>query len=457
VSTTIQEAPLVPGLPLVGSLPQMIANFPKMLLETAPSFGDVVRLNIAGTTMMVVSHPEMLEYILRDNHHNYVHGEMAAGQIGRVTPRGLFMLEGQEWLLERRMMQPYFHRKYLGRIMELLDETIVEQMDKLERESSEGVIDLANAVKRITISVFLRAIFSMGMDEAQMNKIGEAFDIAMRGTARRNKIGYIVPRSVRLPLDRKIDDALKYLGEVVTGIIRDRRESGQQGDDMMGMLLAAHDDETGARLSDESLLDEVKTLILGGYDTTSGSLLWATHLLSHHPAVTERLVRESREVLSTGRVGYENYNDLHYARWVFNETMRQKPVAWAIPRESIAEDVLGGYRIPAKTTIMIPVVHIHHDARWWDQPEKFMPERWEDKFGGAKHRFAYLPFGMGPRVCLGEQFAVTEGTLLLARLFERFEIEPLSPTAQQVDYNFTMAPQSMPVRIRRREASLTPA
>jgi cytochrome P450 len=448
--TNVQEAPLVPGLPVVGSMPQMIVNFPKMLLETAPSYGDVVRISVAGTTMMVVSNPEHLEYILRDNHHNYVHGAFAAGLIGRVTPRGLFILEGQEWLVERRMMQPFFHRKYLGRIMELLDETIVQQLDVLEREARDGVIDFAHSIKRMTMSVFLRAIFSMGMDEAEMNRIGQAFDLAMRGTTKRNKIGYVVPRSIRLPLDRKIDEALAYLGEVVNRIIADRRASGEQGEDLMGMLLAAHDDETGAKLSDASLVDEVKTLILGGYDTTSGSLLWATHLLAAHPQAAQRLAAQSREVLKAGRVGYENYNDLSYARWVFSETLRRKPVGWAIPRESIGEDVVGGYRIPSKTTIMIPVVSIHHDPRWWDRPNEFLPERWEDKSGGARHRFAYLPFGMGPRVCLGEQFAITEGTLLLARLFERFEVTPLSDTPQQVDYNFTMAPQTMPVRIRRR-------
>jgi cytochrome P450 len=154
--------------------------------------------------------------------------------------------------------------------------------------------------------------------------------------------------------------------------------------------------------------------------------------------------------LSDGKVGFDNFNALTYARWVFNETQRERPVAWSIPREAVAEDQIGGYRIPPKVPIMLPVVAIHHDPRWWDQPTRFLPERWEEKNGGAKHRFAYLPFGMGPRVCLGEQFAITEGTLLLARLFSRFEITPVSPEPEHVDYDFTMQPKSLPVRLKRR-------
>lgn len=429
----------------------MFTSFSKMLLETAPKYGDVVRLNLAGAGMMVISHPEYLEYILRDNHHNYTHGSMPAGIIGRVTPRGLFMLEGSEWLVERRMMQPYFHRKYLGTIMELLDESIVEQLDWLERESPDGVIDFMPAVKRITMSVFLRAIFGMGISVEESRKVGDAFDLAMRGSARRSNLSYIVPSTIKLPLDRKIDAALAYLDGVVRGIVQERKAKGQLGEDLLGMLLAAHDDETGASLDERALLDETKTLILGGYDTTSGTLGWAVQLLAQNPQATERLVRESQAVLSDGKVGFENFNALNYARWVFNETQRERPVAWSIPREAIAEDEIGGYRIPPKVPILIPVVAIHHDPRWWDQPNRFLPERWEEKNGGAKHRFAYLPFGMGPRVCLGEQFAITEGTLLLARLFSRFEITPVNAEPEHVDYDFTMQPKSLPVRLKRRK------
>ena len=226
--------------------------------------------------------------------------------------------------------------------------------------------------------------------------------------------------------------------ELVDEMINQRRASGQDDDDLLGLLMHATD-EDGQGLSPQQLHDEVKTLVIGGYDTTSGSLLWSLYLLNQHPAAAQKVREETNRVI-TGALDMNTVQQLTYTRMVFDETLRLRPVAWANTRACVEEDDLGGYRIPPGAMIFMPVMSLHRDPRFWDEPEAFKPERWQESNGGAKHRFAYMPFGIGPRVCLGQQFALLEGTLVLANLLARYTVIPESQEPDKVSHAFTMAP-----------------
>lgn len=449
-----KEAPSTKGYPIVGALPQIMTNFPKLLQETAPSLGDVSRIPVMNTYLYVLSHPDHIQYILRDNHKNYARGGAGSNQLSRIIGRGLIVLEGEEWLTERRMMQPYFHRKYFPALLGTMVETIDALLDELEQDANGQVVDFVPFIKRMTMTVFLRAMYSMVLDRDIAVKVGTAVDRAMRLSGQRDRLKALIPGSIRLPMDNQIEQDVAYLNQVTAKTIAERKQLSEQPADLLGFLIEATDETSGRGMSDQQLLDECKTLIIGGYDTTSGTLMWTVQLLRDHPEMVAQLIEEANRVFSQPFT-YERVSELEFSRQVIMETLRLRPVSWANNRLCVNDDEIGGYRIPGGSNVMMPVLHIQSDPRWWGaDAAEFKPQRWQDKNGGANHSWAFVPFGGGPRVCLGEHFATLEATLIIAKLFQRFEVIPVAAEPSNVNYAFTMQPVDQPVRITKREVSL---
>jgi cytochrome P450 len=449
-----QEAPRTKGYPVVGALPQILTNFPKLLQETAPALGDVVRIPVMNTDLYVLSHPDHIQYILRDNHKNYTRGGEGRTFLNRIIGRGILLLEGEEWLTQRRMMQPYFHRKYFPALIDTMVSTIDELLNELAQEANGDVIDFVPFIKRLTMMVFLRAMYSMALDRETSHRIGPAVDRAMRLGSRRDQWKALIPMSIKLPMDRQLEQAVKLLDEVTAKLIRERKALPEQPADLLGFLIEATDESSGQGMSNQQLLDECKTLLIGGYDTTSGTLMWTVQLLRDHPEMVQQLVDEANRVFSQP-ITYERVSELEYSRKVVMETLRLRPVTWTNFRVSVNDDEIGGYPIKGGSTMLMPVLHIQSDPRWWGaDAAEFKPERWTDKNGGANHNWAFVPFGGGPRVCLGEHFALLEATLLVPKLLQRFEIVPVEAEPSKVNYAFFMQPIEMPVRVTRRGSVL---
>lgn len=447
-----QEAPRTKGYPVVGALPQMMTNFPRLLQETAPALGDVVRIPVMDTYIYVLSHPDHIQYILRDNHKNYGRGSEDRTFLKRVIGRGILILEGEEWLTARRMMQPYFHRKYFPTLIDTMVSTIDELLNELDQEANGEVIDFVPFIKRLTMIVFLRTMYSMALDRETSNRIGSAVDRAMRLGGRRDQLKAFIPMSIKLPMDKQLEQDVKLLDEVTAKIIRERKALPEQPADLLGFLIEATDESSGRGMSDQQLLDECKTLLIGGYDTTSGTLMWTVQLLRDHPAMVQQLVEEANRVFSQP-ITYERVSELEYSRKVVMETLRLRPVTWTNYRVAVKDDEIGGYHIKGGKTLMMPVMRIQSDPRWWGaDAAEFKPERWVDKNGGANHNWAFVPFGGGPRVCLGEHFAMLEATLIVPKLLQRFEIVPVEAEPSKVNYSFFMQPIEMPVRVTRRKS-----
>jgi cytochrome P450 len=441
--------PLVPGMPLIGNLPDLIRDYPKLLTETAPKFNPVTRIKALGVEMTVVSDPDLLTTILRDDHKKYARGGEGAASLKRVIGNGLIALEGSEWLIERRLMQPYFHRSYLPRLVELMAETLDEQLDNWDAlADGETVVDMARLMKRLTLTVFTKAMYSMGIPDEDIDALADAIETSMRLNSSRMNLEQMWPSFLPLPGEQTINDSVALFDKAVEEIIQARRDSGSDDNDLLGLLMQSTDEDDNS-LSPQQLHDEVKTLIIGGYDTTSGSLMWALYLLHQNPEYVARIIEEAQTI--QGDYTMENIGKLTLTRHIVDETLRLHPVSWANNRVCVEDDELGGYHIPKGTMIMIPIRYLHRNPEHWDKPNDFYPERWQEKHGGARHRFAYMPFGMGPRVCLGQHFSLLESTMALAKIYERYEIKPVSDHPENVTFEFTMAPVEMPVRIKRRE------
>ncbi len=227
-----------------------------------------------------------------------------------------------------------------------------------------------------------------------------------------------------LPANRRFDKALQTIDEVVHRIIRERRRSGQEGgDDLLSMLMEARDEETGETMSDRQIRDEVTTIYLAGHETTAVTLAWAWYLLSKSPDVARQVREEVSLVLGDRTPGIEDLPNLTYTRMVLDETLRLYPAAWMISRTAVEEDEIGGYRIPAGHTLFLSPYFTHRRTDLWPNPEGFDPERFAPENGNGRPRFAYYPFGGGPRLCIGNNFALMEATLIVAMVMQRYRLD----------------------------------
>jgi cytochrome P450 len=237
------------------------------------------------------------------------------------------------------------------------------------------------------------------------------------------------PHWLPTPMNIRVELAVRRLERILLSIIAERRESGEDRGDLLSMLLRAQDEESGRRMSDAQLRDEVMTLFMAGHETTANTLAWTWFLLAGHPEAEARLHAELDQVLSGRPPTVSDLPRLPYTGNVINETLRVYPTVWMVGREAIEPVELGGYLLPVGTTIFMPQWVIHRDGRWFDDPEVFRPERWAGGLMGRIHRYAYFPFGGGPRLCIGNNFALMEATLILATLAQKFRLS-LAPDAE---------------------------
>jgi cytochrome P450 len=277
------------------------------------------------------------------------------------------------------------------------------------------------AFNQITMRVIVRALFGSSLSGAEMNQVGRAMGHALDYMVK-GMVLNAVPEAVPLPGKRRFMQSIATFDATVYKLI-DECRAGRAGDDhLLAMLLGSVDEETGEQMSDTQLRDEVATLFLAGYETTSIALTWATAALNRNPAISDRLDDEIGTVLEGRRPTFDDVGALGYTRRVFEETLRLHPPAWFVPRMAIDDDEFDGHLIPAGANVIPLVYLIHRNPEHWPDPGTFDPDRFESEQAAARHTHAYLPFGAGKRLCIGRSFALLEGPLVLAMVRQRFEV-----------------------------------
>jgi len=256
--------------------------------------------------------------------------------------------------------------------------------------------------------------------------VGRALTVALDYTNRQLMAMVDVPPRLPTPDNLRFARAVKTLDRVVYGIIDQRRRSGDDAGDLLSMLMLAKDEETGESMSDKLLRDEVMTLVLAGHETTANALAWAWYLLSKEPAVWRKLRAEVDDVLGDRVPTFEDLPKLKYTRMVLDETMRLYPPVWMFGRRALGEDVVRGYMIPADSLIAIGVYYTHRHRDFWPNPEGFAPVRWTPEAIGSRPKYRYLPFGGGPRICIGNSFAIFEAQVILAMITQRYRLDLVS-------------------------------
>lgn len=390
------------------------------------TYGDVVRAGIGGPlTYFLVFHPAGAEHVLAHHHKNYRKGVVNA-QFRVLDGNGLVTSEGDFWVRQRRLAQPAFHRQRLeglAAIMVSAAEALADRWQSAAREG--GAFDVEPELMRTTLEVAGRTLFGVDLSE-DARHLSPAVDVARDYITWRMYRPYL-PEWLPTPRHHAFLQARKTLDDVVYGIIWERRRSGADTGDLLSMLMAARDQETGEGMTDLQLRDEVMTLLMAGHESTAVALTWSIYLLASHPKAQTQVREEVASVLGARTVSAGELPRLPYTRAVFEETLRLYPPAWALSRQAIQQDEVGGYRIPAGGYVTLSPYITQRHPDLWPEPDRFDPTRFLEDPPADRPRFAYFPFGGGPRKCIGLQFALMEAQIMLATLVRRFEITLASP------------------------------
>jgi len=411
-----REAPgprgFLSGLPLMRD--------PLVFLEQMfRDYGDVVRMRILNLRVCSIAHPEGIKHVLQDNHRNY-RKSFDYKILARLLGQGLVTSEGSLWLNQRRLMQPMFHRQKVAAFGKLMAERTLEMLDRWRgRAERPEPFDVAPEMMRLTLQIVGQALLSMDLI-AQAEVIGRNMTVANERFGDMGLSAFVpwfpTPGNVRF---RKAALALR---KIVLDIIAERRRDGRDHGDLLSMLLAVRDEETGEGMKDQQLRDEILTLILAGHETTATALSWTWYLLSQNPDAERKLHAELDQVLGGRAAAIEDLPKLNYTGIVIDEAMRMYPPVWAIGREAIADDEIMGYRVCKGSNLLLSQWLAHHHPAFWENPNRFEPERFLAERASGRPRYAFFPFGGGPRMCIGNLFALTEAQIVLATVAQKYRL-----------------------------------
>jgi unspecific monooxygenase len=409
---------------------------------------EIVRGRFFGRSSFILNTPDAIRHVLVDNYENYTRTPAAFRVLRPMLGEGLLIAEGRAWRHQRRTLAPAFTPRAITTLVPHMIAVADETIGKL-RAASHGPVDLRETMQRMTLEIAGRTMFSFGMDRHGGTLRDFVMDYGER-LARPRFLDLLLPLSWPSPQDFVRARFRKRWTAFVATLMAERRAAGKKSDapprDLFDLLVAARDPETGQAFTDTQLGDEIATMILAGHETTATALFWALYLLSLDPETQEALAVEAKAVAASGSLEIER---LEFTRAVIEETMRLYPPAFLIARAAAGPDTIAGMPVKKHDVVMIAPWLLHRHEKLWHDPEAFEPSRFMT--GTPPDRFAYLPFGVGARVCIGAHFAMVEATLALAKLIGAFRVSladrqpvmPVGVVTTQPDHSpmFTIAPR----------------
>ena len=405
------------GDPLLGHAVPLARGTLRYLERCARTYGDLVPLRFLWKRILLVSGPALIEEVLVARRHHLIK-DIAQRSDYALIGNGLFLSEGATWRRQRHLMQPAFHR---ARIAGYADTMVALTTRALDGWRDGATRDIYADMSRLAMRIVARTLFGADL-RAEVDEVAAGLDAALAALADRVRGPQLfIPLAVPAPAHRRLWRARRRIDAIVARLIATRVAGGAPGDDLLGMLLDARD-EDGAPLAPMQVRDEVMTILVGGYETAADLLAAAWALLAQHPDVEAALHEELRAVLGGCPPTFADLPRLRYTGWVVAEALRLFPPAPALGREVTAAFDLGGYRVARGTDVLISQWVVHRDPRFFDAPGRFRPARWADDLAGRLPRFAYFPFGGGPRVCIGNTFATMEMTLVLATIAQAYRL-----------------------------------
>ncbi len=422
------------------------------LLEMARQYGDVVRLPLTFGVTYLINHPDGIRQVLQEHAALYGKDPHENAIFKRFVGLSVLTTEGDAWQRIRHLEQPAFGRRHIAVAGAQMVEAAQDVLDGWHDQAARGeIIDLVPATQALTLRVLGKTIFSLDLSEdtqtiAEALKVINSYALAL---FYHPWLPYLGPLAAS---NRRGQAAQRALDAVVLRLIRERRAqlSAQAGppEDMLTFLLHVREADGTPAFSDAQIRNETLSILIAGHDNASSLLCWTCYLLTTHPAVAERLYSEIAETLQGRTPGLDDLARLPYSKMVLEETLRLYPPAWSFPRRALADDVIGGYRIPAGSTVLLCPYTTHRHPAFWRDPEVFDPERFREAEQEGRPRYAHFPFGGGQHQCMGATFAMIETQLAIVMIAQRYRLELAPDLALHPEPLVTLRPRELPMRLR---------
>ena len=412
--------------PLLGWAPQLRRSQVETYVRMMREHGDVVRLSVGpswlGLALHCVFSPDGVRRVLAGSRDAYAKRNRFYLEIADALGWGLLTTEGERWEHQRRLIQPLFTRKQIAGYAELMAEEAAAAAERWQRATDDGArVDAHAEMVRLTLRVVGRSIFGDDVERA-IPVLDSAFPVLNHRTFQRATTPVATPASWPTPANRRAARARRALYGVVDELIARRARDGAEGDDLVSLLLSARDADSGETMDVQQVRDEVLIFLLAGHETTSTALTFTLQLLGQHPDEQARIHGELDAVLGGRAPAAEDVPALQCTAMAIKEAMRLYPPAYAIGRRAELETEIGGFVIPAGAYVLVSQYATHRHPEFWEKPETFDPSRFTPEREQTRHRFAYFPFGAGPRACIGSQFAMLEAVIAVAALMQRLQL-----------------------------------
>ena len=440
--------PQVKGDFLLGNLREFKADSFQALCNWHRDYGDIVGFKLARQQIYLLSHPTLIEQALIKQSDVFVKMYDASKPKGLslILGQGLVTSQGDLWRRQRRIMQPVFQRSNLASMLTKMTTAGNNMLSKWHQLAADTELNLADEMTQLSLEVITQTMFSTSV-LGDIEKISPALDTGLRYAAKTVANPLAPPLYLPTPENQKFKRAIATLDEVIYAIIEQRRQQSKPANDLLTMLLNARDAESGDKMTDQQIRDEVITIFSAGHETTANLLTWTLYLLARHPEVLAKLHAELNSL--QGKTPDEtDLQQLVYTRAVLNESMRIRPPVGIIMRKVNKDTVIGDYALKANSLAIFSIYNLHHHAEFWDKPEEFNPERF---LTSEKRRFNYMPFGTGERICIGNHFAQMEAQLLLSMIIQQYDMQLLNSEEAEIEMAITLRPKGgIPVQLKRR-------
>lgn len=387
------------------------------LINTAEEFPAFTTFRFAHLPMVYLSHPETIKHVLQTNNKNYKKG-IEYEHLKPVLGEGLLTSEGDFWLRQRRLAQPAFHRDKIAHFSNQMVSCTVGILNGWENKLS---VDIHSEMMHLALDIVGKTLLSTNvLDEA--NEVEKALEISIEESYHRVQALINLPLWLPIPRHLRYNKSRESLNKIVGKIIEGRRNSNQRYNDLLEMLMDVQDEDTGEKMSDKQLRDEIMTIFLAGHETTANALTWGLYLLSQNPEIEKKYFEEIDRVLGDKTPGLEDLRNLPYLTQIIHEVLRLYPPAWILGRTAIADDIIEGQNVKKGDNILISPYQMHRSKDFWENPDEFNPERFTPEKMKEMHKFLYFPFGGGPRFCIGNNFALMEMQLIFAMIGQKYKL-----------------------------------
>lgn len=447
----VMEGKKIPGPKgnaIFGGAGDMQKNPLTFLVNMDKNYPGIANWQLLHLNLVLISDPKLIRAVLQTNQKQYIKNS-AYKQLELLLGQGLVTSEGDLWKRQRKLIQPSFHKQSINSMFDGMLSCTNEMIDEWKAsEKKSDQIDFAEEMMKITLQIIGKTMLSTDV-KATAGSVNVSLSYLLKAIDHRATRALNLPLWVPVSAHLRFKKERKVLDEIIYGIINERRKTGPKNGDLLDMLMASKYEDTGEHMPDNLLRDEVMTIFLAGHETTAAALAWTFYLISQNEEVYKKLKKEINDVVGTGEITFQHMQQLKYSKACLNESMRLFPPVWAIGRRALEDNMVGDYLIKKDTDILISPYIVHRDPQYWSNPDIFNPDRWETDEVKDMDKFAYFPFAAGPRMCIGNNFALLESDIIIAKVIQNFDFKFAGKAAPIVKPTLTLrVKDGMPMKVK---------